>query len=93
MSLYAVVFKKQLINEIRKSPAPVRDAIGKAIRLLQEDPRRPGVKKLTGTPKSEAPIYRYRPAQLGHMRILYNILDGQLIIHVIEISDRRDVYR
>lgn len=60
----------------------IRDAID----LLETDQRPPGSKKLVGS----ADLYRLR---VGDHRIIYQILDGKLLVLVIEIAHRREVYR
>ena len=53
--------------------------------LLQDDPRPPGSVKLSGQE-------HYRVRQ-GDYRIIYQIEDGQLLVIVVKIRHRRDVYR
>jgi len=55
------------------------------IESLADDPRPPGAKKLSGQE-------RYRLRQ-GNYRILYEIEDDRLIVCVVRVGDRRDVYR
>lgn len=52
---------------------------------LADNPRPPGTTKLSG-------FDRYRIRQ-GRYRILYTVEDSALIVHVIKIGDRKDVYR
>jgi mRNA interferase RelE/StbE len=58
-----------------------------AIDALADDPRPSGCKKLTGG----ADRYRIRAA--GAYRIVYELHDDRLIVIVIRIGHRRDVYR
>lgn len=62
-----------------------QDRIIAAIRSLAEEPRPSGVKKLTGR---EA--WRIR---VGNYRIIYEIHDQALIVLVVSIGHRQDVYR
>ena len=55
------------------------------IQSLAENPRPRGSQKLSG-------FERYRIRQ-GNYRILYSIKDAELVIYVIKIGDRKDVYR
>ena len=57
-----------------------------AIDLLAGEPRPPGCVKLAG----EASAYRVR---VGDCRIVYEVIDDQLVIQVVRIGHRRDVYR
>ena len=66
-----------------------RDMCGRIMRkldALQEDPRPFGVEKLTG-PED---LYRVR---VGDWRIVYAIRDSALVVIVIRIGHRREVYR
>lgn len=56
------------------------------LKTLQHNPRPPGVKKLAG----EGSLYRIRE---GSYRIIYTIQDKELIVLVLKIGDRKEVYR
>jgi mRNA interferase RelE/StbE len=55
------------------------------IAALRDDPRPPGAEKLSAQE-------RYRVRQ-GVYRILYTIDDAVLIVEVVKVGHRRDVYR
>ncbi|MFJ8947383.1 type II toxin-antitoxin system RelE/ParE family toxin [Streptomyces sp. NPDC102395] len=59
-----------------------------ALTALGDDPYREDadVKKLTGPSR----LYRLR---VGSYRVAYQINDGELVILVVKVGDRRDVYR
>lgn len=59
-----------------------------ALTALGDDPYREDadVKKLTGP----SGLYRLR---VGSYRVAYQINDGDLVVHVVKVGDRRDVYR
>ncbi|MCX5524544.1 type II toxin-antitoxin system RelE/ParE family toxin [Streptomyces bobili] len=59
-----------------------------ALTALGDDPYRQDadVKKLTGP----SGLYRLR---VGSYRVAYQINDGELVILVVKVGDRRDVYR
>jgi mRNA interferase RelE/StbE len=63
----------------------LKQQLGYKIYLLQIDPRREGAIKL-----ANAETYRYR---VGDYRIIYEIKDDVLILHVVDIGHRREVYR
>ncbi|TXH47636.1 MAG: type II toxin-antitoxin system RelE/ParE family toxin [Desulfurellales bacterium] len=71
---------------MRRLPKPLLTRIQAAIDRLALDPRPPGCLKLTGSDN----LWRIR---VGDWRILYAIEDDQLIIVVVEIGPRGDVYR
>ena len=83
--MYVIVFRTSATRELRKLPAPIRQQIITLIDLLASDPRPHGVKKMAGT---EAWRMRH-----GNYRIIYSIPDKQLVIEIIKIGNRRDVYR
>ena len=56
------------------------------MKTLQYNPRPPGVKKLAG----ENDLYRIRE---GDYRIIYTIEDKELIVLVVKIGDRKEIYR
>lgn len=56
------------------------------LKTLQHNPRPHGVKKLTG----EDDFYRIRE---GTYRIIYTIRDKELVVLVVKIGDRKEVYR
>jgi mRNA interferase RelE/StbE len=56
------------------------------IRALADDPRPPGVKKLEGV----RDLYRLRA---GDYRILYQVEDARLVVIVVDVGNRRDIYR
>jgi mRNA interferase RelE/StbE len=53
---------------------------------LAEDPRPPGCRKLAG---SDA-LYRVR---VGDYRIVYQVEDAVLVVLVVRVAHRRDIYR
>ncbi|WP_339621178.1 type II toxin-antitoxin system RelE/ParE family toxin [uncultured Salinibacterium sp.] len=61
-----------------------RDRIRGAIALLAQDPRPPGARALQGLPG-----FRVR---IGDYRIVYTIQDDVLLVVVITLGHRRDVY-
>ena len=85
MEPYKIVFKKSVAKDLKKIPKKDVAKILTVIRSLATNPRPPQVKKLSGQE-------RYRMRQ-GNYRILYSIEDAQLVITVVKVGDRRDVYR
>jgi len=66
---------------------PVRQRIAEAVDKLADDPRPAGVKALTGMPGA----FRIRVAD--SYRVLYTIDDAVLVVLVVEVGHRREVYR
>ncbi len=86
MARYSLRIKKSARKELESiaTKADRRRVIGR-IESLAINPRPPGAIKLSGR-------QRYRVRQ-GRYCILYTIEDSLLVIQVIKIGDRKDVYR
>lgn len=56
---------------------------------LQADPRPPGCRAMVGQPNR----WRVRVAGAGDYRVVYEIHDQQLLVLIITIAHRREVYR
>ena len=72
-------------KELDGVPMKDRQRIVRRIAALADDPRPVGAEKLSGDDK-----YRVRQ---GDYRILYEIVDAELIVTVVRIGNRREVYR
>ncbi|QLA17527.1 type II toxin-antitoxin system RelE family toxin [Desulfolutivibrio sulfoxidireducens] len=84
--MYALRFSMAAIKALKKAPDDVAGRIRSRLDELAKDPfAAPGVKKLTGHPG-----YRLR---VGDWRVLYLIEKGELVIHVVEIGQRKEVSR
>lgn len=82
---YKIVIKKRVHKKLAKIPQKYNQKICQAITDLAINPRPPGCIKLEGRP-----AWRIR---VGIYRVIYEIGDGQLIITVIDVGHRRDIYR
>lgn len=85
-SSYAVRINPTAWKEIMRLNDTMQERILTAIENLEITPRPSGVVKMSG----EANIYRVR---VGNFRILYEIHDEILVIVVVKVGNRRDVYR
>lgn len=83
---YTVIIKKTAQKQILRLPKVYYEKIKKAIFSLEKLPRPHGSLNLTGTDNH----YRIR---IGPYRIVYSIEDQELIVYVIDVDDRKDVYR
>lgn len=86
MSGYRVEIARRAIKTIAKLPRKEQLRVRAAIDLLAEEPRPPGCAALAG----EDSVYRVR---VGDYRILYEVVDERLVIQVVRVGHRRDVYR
>ena len=85
MGNYKVTFKKSVLKDLKSLPKSDVIKIISKIDSLAEDPRRVGAIKLSGND-----LYRIRQ---GLYRILYEIKDRDLIVQVIKVGHRFDVYK
>ena len=86
MSEYRVEIARRAIKSIAKLPRKEQLRVRAAIDLLADDPRPPGCVAMAG----EDSVYRVR---IGDYRILYEVIDERLVIQVVRVGHRRDVYR
>ncbi len=85
MASYSVLMTKSAAKELERVPTKDRRRMVAKIWTLTENPRPVGAEKLSGEDK-----YRVRQ---GNYRILYEIVDSDLIVTVVRIGNRREVYR
>ncbi len=85
MASYRLQIKPSAAKEIEALPKKDRRRAVARIRGLATNPRPPGCEKLSGHE-----LYRVRQ---GNYRILYTVHDADLLVVVIKIGHRREVYR
>jgi len=85
MARYSLYFKKSVSKDLRAIPMQDVRRILKRIDMLVDDPRPAGSEKL-----STQELYRIRQ---GRYRVLYQIEDDVLIVIVVKVGKRSDVYR
>jgi len=83
---YEVQILPKAARQIKALSVEVRQDISLTIQSLANEPRPIGVKKLSG----EKDIYRVR---VGNYRVLYQIVDKVLVVVVVSVGHRREVYR
>ncbi|MDZ4655604.1 MAG: type II toxin-antitoxin system RelE/ParE family toxin [Coriobacteriia bacterium] len=86
MSTWSVEFKPSAYREFARLEPAVKRRLTPAIEALQQDSRPQGAKRLS---KSDN-LWRIR---VGSYRIVYTIQDDRLIVLVVRLGHRRDVYR
>jgi mRNA interferase RelE/StbE len=85
MASYSLAFKKSVSKDLRSIPNQDVKRILKRIDLLRENPRAEGSIKLSGQEQ-----YRVR---LGVYRIVYEIRNTELVVTVVKIAHRSEVYK
>ena len=83
---YEVQILPKAARQIKALSLEIRQDITLTIQSLANEPRPIGVKKLSG----EKDIYRVR---VGNYRVLYQIIDKVLVVVVVSVGHRREVYR
>lgn len=85
MTKFRLSFKASVAKDLRQIPKHDVQSILQRIERLADDPRPNGSEKLSGQE-------RYRVRQ-GTYRIVYEIREQELVVVVVKIGHRRDVYR
>ncbi len=83
---YKVVFEKKYIKDLKHIHPSFHKAVIKTSLNLANNPRPDGYIKLKGSDH----LFRVR---VGPYRIIYTIQDDKLIVLVLEIGDKKDVYK
>ncbi len=86
MNRYLLSWKKSAQKELRKLPKATVIKLVALAESLVNDPHPEGCRKLSGTEHT----YRVRS---GDYRIVYQVDNGQLIIEVVKVGHRKEVYR
>lgn len=85
MKTYRVMISGSAWRRMMKFGDKVQDKIFDAIYELENTPRPSGCKKMKG----EENLYRVR---VGDFRVLYEVHDDVLVVLVVTIGDRKEVY-
>ena len=85
MARYELTFRPSVAKDLRDVAKTDVKKILARIDSLRDDPRPPGCEKLTGQEG-----YRLRQ---GNYRIVYTIEDQMLVIEILKIGHRREIYR
>lgn len=86
MAAYRVEVAPPAARQLRKLDPAARRRIQAAVELLTQDPRPAGAKKLAGGGGE----WRVRT---GDYRIIYEVRDQVLVVLVLAVRHRREVYR
>ena len=83
---YRVEFSAKADKAYRKLAATIRRRIDEKIEYLRTTPRGSDTKKLAG----HVNTYRTR---VGDYRIVYDIEDAKLVVWILDVGHRGDIYR
>lgn len=81
---YTVILERQVLKQLAKIPKPYYDKIIDALKRLADNPRPFGYKKLINRNGHRIRVNDYR--------IIYVIKDNELIVIVLDIDNRKDIY-
>jgi mRNA interferase RelE/StbE len=85
MSPYRIELRPAAIRALKKIHPEDKERVQGAIALLGQDPRPPKAIALSGRPG-----YRVR---VGDYRVIYTIQDDVLLVVVVNLGHRRDIYQ
>ena len=85
MASYKLLIKPSAAKELEAVPKKDRQRIVTKIRNLSVEPRPPGCERLSGHD-----LYRVRQ---GNYRIHYTVQDADLVVVIVTLGHRREVYR
>ena len=84
--MYSVFVPKSVEKQIRKLPSDIEDRVRVVIDGLKSVPQPQGCETMQG----HRNIYRLR---VGDYRIVYKIEKSRVIIEVVAVGHRKDIYR
>lgn len=83
---YKIVFDRPAEKQFLRLPADIRQGFARRLSDLTENPRPPDGRKLEGAKN----CYRLRQ---GDYRLVYTILEDRVVVLVLRVGHRGDVYR
>lgn len=86
MASYKIEISRTAEKRLKKLPKADRRRVVGAILELAGDPNPRGARKLYGYED----VFRIR---VGHYRILYSVSELEIVIIILKIGHRKDVYR
>jgi mRNA interferase RelE/StbE len=83
---YAIQFKPAALRQLEKLPREAQKRLAATIEALRDDPLPPECKKMASVPDA----WRIR---VGDYRVVYQVHRGALLVLVVTVGNRKDVYR
>jgi Cytotoxic translational repressor of toxin-antitoxin stability system len=84
VSEYRIELRPAAVRALRQLDPPVRHRLQGAIALLAQNPRPPAARALQGRPGLRV--------RVGDYRIIYTVTDDVLLVVVVTLGHRREVY-
>ncbi len=82
--MYSVIFSDSALKQLKKLNNDAQNRIISTIERIRIRPY-PHVKKLVGNP--------YFRLRVGDYRVILDIVDDKLIIYVLEVGHRKNIYK
>ena len=82
---YEVRFARPVAKELRRLDRREAKRVVETVEALADDPRPTGAEKVQGSP--------YLRIRVGNYRIVYEVRDEELVVLVVKVGHRREVYR
>ena len=86
MASYNVELTRTAEKQLRRIAKRDRNRMVEAIRGLADSPRPHGARKLQGYDD----VYRIR---VGRYRVVYEVFDDRVIVIVLKVGHRKDIYK
>jgi mRNA interferase RelE/StbE len=86
MARYSVAISRTAEKQLKKLPRADQHRMARALTALGDDPHPAGSRKLTGFDD----VFRLR---VGRYRVIYSVEGRRLLVIVLKIGHRKDVYR
>ena len=86
MAIYKIQWKPSAVKELRRLDRQVVPRIVKAVESLSSNPFPAGVRKLYSSEHS----YRIK---IGDYRVIYSVIESHLVIEIVRVRHRKDIYR
>ena len=83
---YRIEVKRSAAKALKKIPKPDRKRIGEKIDSLADDLPSPEITKMKG----DNPFHKIR---VGDYRIIYEVQNEVLVILIVKVGHRKDIYR
>jgi mRNA interferase RelE/StbE len=86
LARYRITVKSSVVKALQELPADIRSRVSRRIDSLAEDPRPRGTEKLAGAED----LYR---VCVGVYRLIYQVRDKELVVLLLRLGHRREIYR
>ncbi|MBZ4330856.1 type II toxin-antitoxin system RelE/ParE family toxin [Corallococcus interemptor] len=84
-AIYTVEFLQAAVKQLAAVDPVHQRRIAKRIDALATEPRPVGAEKLKGSD--------YLRIRIGDYRVIYQVEDGRLVVLIVELGHRREIYR